>query len=56
MSITSEADWRGLRGVGHVVHLTLERLAAASKPGVTTRQLDLRFNFVISLSALNFLV
>src|SRR5918993_5032670 len=40
MSITSEADWRGLRDVGHIVHLTLEQLAAASKPGVTTRELD----------------
>lgn len=40
MSITSEADWRGLREVGHVVHLTLEGLAAATKPGVTTRELD----------------
>jgi methionyl aminopeptidase len=40
MSITSEADWRGLRDVGHIVHLTLERLAAAVRPGVTTRELD----------------
>ena len=40
MSITSEADWRGLRDVGHIVHLTLERLAAAVTPGVTTRELD----------------
>lgn len=40
MSITSEADWRGLRDVGHVVHLTLGGLAAATKPGVSTRELD----------------
>ena len=40
MSITSETDWRGLRDVGHVVHLTLEALAAAATPGVTTGELD----------------
>jgi methionyl aminopeptidase len=40
MSITSEADWRGLRDVGHVVHLTLEALEQHTAPGITTGELD----------------
>lgn len=40
MSITTEADWRGIRDVGHVVYLTLEGPTAAAKPGVSTRELD----------------
>lgn len=41
MSITSEADWRGLRDVGHVVQLTLEALETHTRPGITTGELDL---------------
>lgn len=40
MSITSEADWRGLRDVGHVVRLTLDALEAHTRAGVTTGELD----------------
>ena len=40
MSITSEADWRGLREVGRVVHLTLDALQRHTLPGITTGQLD----------------
>lgn len=40
MSITSEADWRGLRAVGQVVHLTLEALEKHTVPGITTGELD----------------
>jgi methionyl aminopeptidase len=40
MSITSESDWRGLRDVGHVVHLTLEALEKHTAPGITTGELD----------------
>lgn len=40
MSITSEADWRGLREVGRVVRLTLEALDRHTRPGVTTGELD----------------
>ncbi|HEY0876083.1 MAG TPA: type I methionyl aminopeptidase [Vicinamibacterales bacterium] len=40
MSITTEADWRGLRDVGHVVHLTLEALEKHTVPGITTGALD----------------
>lgn len=40
MSITSEADWRGLRAVARVARETLDRLAAEVHPGVTTGALD----------------
>jgi methionyl aminopeptidase len=40
MSITSQADWTGLRAVARVVRLTLERLAAEVHAGVTTGELD----------------
>ena len=40
MSITSEAEWHGLRAVGDVVRLTLEVLERAAQPGVTTGELD----------------
>jgi methionyl aminopeptidase len=40
MSITSEADWAGLRAVARVVRLTLERLAAEVHAGITTGELD----------------
>ena len=40
MSITSEADWRGLREVGRVVQLTLDALERHTVPGITTGELD----------------
>lgn len=40
MSITTEADWAGLRAVARVVRLTLERLAAEVHAGITTGALD----------------
>src|SRR5262245_40638744 len=40
MSIQSDADRRGLQAAGTVVHRTLEALAAAARPGVTTADLD----------------
>ena len=40
MSITSEADWRGLRNVGRVVQLTLDALERETLPGITTGELD----------------
>jgi methionyl aminopeptidase len=40
MSIESAADRRGLRAAGTVVRLTLDALAAAVRPGVTTAELD----------------
>ena len=40
MSITSEAEWNGLRAAGEVVRLTLEALETAARPGVTTGELD----------------
>jgi len=40
VSITSEADWAGLRAVARVVRLTLERLAAEVHAGITTGELD----------------
>lgn len=40
MSITSDADWRGLKEVGRVVRLTLDTLVAHAHPGVTTGELD----------------
>ena len=40
MSIKSAADRRGLEAAGIVVRLTLDALAAAVQPGVTTAELD----------------
>jgi len=40
VSIQSAADRRGLEGAGVVVRLTLDALAAAVRPGVTTAELD----------------
>jgi methionine aminopeptidase len=40
MSITSEAEWNGLRAAGEVVRLTLEALERAAQAGVTTGALD----------------
>lgn len=40
MSITTEADWRGLREVGRVVRLTLDALEQHTAPGITTGELD----------------
>jgi methionyl aminopeptidase len=40
MSIGSDQDWRGLREVGRVVRLTLDALAANTRPGITTGELD----------------
>ena len=40
MSIQSDADRHGLQAAGTVVHLTLDALAAAVRPGVTTAELD----------------
>ena len=40
MSITSEADWHGLRAAARVARLTLDRLTAEVHAGVTTGELD----------------
>jgi methionyl aminopeptidase len=40
MSIETHADWAGLREVGRIVRLTLDAVAAAVRPGVTTAELD----------------
>lgn len=40
MSITSEADWRGLREIGRVVRVTLDELEQRTIPGITTGELD----------------
>jgi methionyl aminopeptidase len=40
MSITSAADWRGLREVGRVVEVTLDALESRTVPGITTGELD----------------
>ena len=40
MSIKSEADWKGLREVGHVVRLTLDALEQHAHAGVSTAELD----------------
>jgi methionyl aminopeptidase len=40
MSITSEADWRGLREVARVVELTLDTLERHTVAGMTTGALD----------------
>ena len=40
MSITSEADWTGLRAIARIVRLTLDTLAAELCVGITTADLD----------------
>jgi methionyl aminopeptidase len=40
MSITSEADWAGLREAGRVTSRALDLLESLVRPGVTTGQLD----------------
>ena len=40
MSITSEADWKGLREIGRVVRLTLDELERHVQVGVSTAELD----------------
>ena len=40
MSIKSAADRRGLEAAATVVRITLDRLADAVQPGVTTAELD----------------
>lgn len=40
MSITSEADWKGLREIGCVVRLTLDALEQHAQVGVSTAELD----------------
>src|SRR5215831_12833035 len=40
MSISSNADWKGLQRVARVVRLTLDALEAGVAPGVTTHELD----------------
>lgn len=40
MSITSKADWRGLKEIGRIVRLTLDELEERTRPGITTGELD----------------
>ena len=40
MSITSDADWRGLREIGRIVRLTLDALERHTTAGITTGELD----------------
>lgn len=40
MTIESEADIDGLKNVGRVVSLTLQRMLGAVEPGMTTQELD----------------
>src|SRR5687767_15455772 len=40
MSISSEADWRGMREVGRVVRLALDALEGRAVAGVSTAELD----------------
>jgi methionyl aminopeptidase len=40
MSITSEADWNGLREIGRIVRETLDAVERETRTGVTTAQLD----------------
>jgi methionyl aminopeptidase len=40
MSITSEADWDGLREIGRIIRETLDAVERETRPGVTTAQLD----------------
>jgi methionyl aminopeptidase len=42
VSITSQAEWDGMREVGRVVRLTLDVLQAHTRPGITTAELDER--------------
>ena len=40
MSITSELDWAGLRAVAGVVREALDAMECATRPGITTGELD----------------
>ena len=40
MSITSDADWDGLREIGRIVRAALDAVERATRPGVTTVELD----------------
>jgi methionyl aminopeptidase len=40
MSISSDADWAGLREVARIVRLTLDELERHARPGVATKALD----------------
>ena len=40
MSIRNQRDFEKLRAIGRIVRQTLDRTAAAVRPGVTTRELD----------------
>jgi len=40
MSITSEADWKGLLEIGRIVRLTLDALEGHTQAGVSTVELD----------------
>jgi methionyl aminopeptidase len=40
MSITSDADWDGLREIGRIVRAALDAVEGATRPGVTTVELD----------------
>ena len=40
MSITSEADWKGLREIGRIVRLALDALERHAQAGVSTAELD----------------
>ena len=40
MSVTSEADWKGLREIGRIVRLALDALERRAQAGVSTAELD----------------
>jgi methionyl aminopeptidase len=40
MSITSDADWDGLREIGRIVRAALDAVESATRPGVATVELD----------------
>src|SRR5215472_10834094 len=40
MSIRTQSELEGLRAIGRIVRLTLERTRASVRPGITTRELD----------------
>jgi methionyl aminopeptidase len=40
MSIESADDWKGLRRVGRIAHLTLDAMEAQVRPGISTAELD----------------
>src|SRR5271170_3855569 len=40
MSIKSQAEMEKLQAIGKIVRLTLDQMAAAAAPGVTTAELD----------------